>query len=352
MSQHPYIAIEGVIGVGKTTLARYLQQALSAELLLEVFEENPFLSNFYADRSRYAFQTQIFFLLSRYRQQHQVIAQAIQLMPIVSDYVFDKDWLFAHLNLENDELAVYEHTYTALAERIPVPQLIVYLRASIETLLERIAIRDRPYERDMSRNYITELHDAYNTFFDTYTAAPTLTIDTENLNIVHDYEARQIVIDQIRSALREGISLSPLPHLKTTGHDSTHQVLENNARRLPDFQKFHQVLDKTKGFSTDLYLNYIFLTEELGELGAEFAQLWKTHHHLAANHRDNPQALQQALNQHRPHLKAELADCLAYLLKLANYTGIDLEAAYLEKMTLNLDRVWVDDKRIDNEEKA
>ena len=349
MSPHPYIVIEGAIGVGKTTLARYLQQALTAELLLEVFEENPFLSDFYADRSRYAFQTQIFFLLSRYRQQHQVIRQAIRHRPVVSDYLFAKDWLFAHLNLKNDELVVYEHTYTALAERIPVPGLVVYLRAGLDTLLERIAIRDRPYERDMNRDYIADLQHAYDAFFETYTAAPYLTINTDGLNIVHDQAARQTVIGQIKTALNQGASQPLLPYAMEDSPGNGADFLHQTPRRLPDFQKFHGLLDEAKGFSTDLYLNYIFLTEELGELGAEFAQLWKTHHRLTADGADHQPALQQALKQHRPQLKGELADCLAYLLKLANYSGIDLEAAYLEKMALNLDRVWADDQHIPQE---
>ncbi|RME41795.1 MAG: deoxynucleoside kinase, partial [Caldilineae bacterium] len=211
MSPFPYIAIEGVIGVGKTTLARYLADALNADVLLEVFEENPFLSDFYADRQRYAFQTQIFFLLSRYRQQHQVIPHSIARRPLVSDYMFAKDRLFANLNLVNDELAVYESLYAALAERIPSPQLVVYLRASVDTLMERIAIRDRPYERDMDRAYIASLHRAYEAFFETYTQTPCLAIPTDDLNIVQDLDARQAVIGQIRRALSEGASQPPLP---------------------------------------------------------------------------------------------------------------------------------------------
>ncbi|HJW84121.1 MAG TPA: deoxynucleoside kinase, partial [Anaerolineae bacterium] len=138
MPRYPYIAVEGVIGVGKTTLVRLLSKDFSAEPLLEVFEENPFLSDFYADRARYAFQTQIFFLLSRYRQQHEVIPRALARRPLISDYTFAKDSLFAHLNLGGDELAVYEKLHSALAEKIPKPSLLVYLRASLDTLMARI----------------------------------------------------------------------------------------------------------------------------------------------------------------------------------------------------------------------
>ena len=161
MSRNLYITIEGPIGVGKTTLARLIREEFEAELLLEVFEENPFLSDFYADRAKYAFQTQIFFLLSRYQQQHKVVAKILRNSPLISDYAFAKDRLFAHLNLHDDELATYERLHTALAENIMLPDFVVYLRAQTQTLMDRIAIRDRPYEREMSRQYIDDLRQAY-----------------------------------------------------------------------------------------------------------------------------------------------------------------------------------------------
>ena len=126
MVRYPFIAIEGVIGVGKTTLARLIRDSFEAELLLEVFEENPFLSDFYADRERYAFQTQIFFLLSRYRQQYRVIGPTLSHSALISDYSFAKDRLFAYLNLAGDELEMYERVHNVLAEKIPMPDLIVY----------------------------------------------------------------------------------------------------------------------------------------------------------------------------------------------------------------------------------
>ena len=139
-----YVAIEGVIGVGKTTLARFVHTAFSADLLLEVFEENPFLSDFYSDRSRYAFQTQIFFLLSRYQQQHKVIPEALAAgHMIISDYTFDKDALFAGINLKGDELDIYHKVHFALADKIPQPELLVFLRANTDTLMNRIAHRDQ-----------------------------------------------------------------------------------------------------------------------------------------------------------------------------------------------------------------
>jgi deoxyguanosine kinase len=154
-----YIAIEGVIGVGKTTLARLLQPAFQSALLLEVFEENPFLSDFYSDRQRYAFQTQVFFLLSRYQQQRRAVQEALANgKNLISDYSFEKDALFASINLQGDELAMYDRVHEALAEKIPLPDLIVYLRASTDVLMQRIASRDRPYERNMERAYIEQLN--------------------------------------------------------------------------------------------------------------------------------------------------------------------------------------------------
>jgi len=211
-----YVAIEGVIGVGKTTLARFVHTAFSADLLLEVFEENPFLSDFYSDRSRYAFQTQIFFLLSRYQQQHKVIPEALAAgYMIISDYTFDKDSLFAGINLKGDELAVYHRVHEALAEKIPQPDLVVFLRASTDTLMERIAHRDRPYERDMERAYIDELNQAYEAFFaDSKWQGRLLPIETDNLNIVARPEDLDYVIDRIRQTLhispyQEALPLKP-----------------------------------------------------------------------------------------------------------------------------------------------
>jgi len=189
LSRHPYIAVEGVIGVGKTTLVRLLSKDFNAEPLLEVFEENPFLSDFYSDRARYAFQTQIFFLLSRYRQQHDVIPRALMRSALISDYTFAKDALFARLNLGGDELAVYNRLHAALAEKIPKPDLLVYLRAGLDMLMARIAARDRPYERAMDRRYIESLRLAYDGFVAGYTDCPVLAIDTDELNFVQDLGA-------------------------------------------------------------------------------------------------------------------------------------------------------------------
>ncbi|MCE7920158.1 MAG: deoxynucleoside kinase [Chloroflexi bacterium] len=198
-----YIAIEGVIGVGKTTLARLLQPAFEAEALLEVFEENPFLSDFYADRARYAFQTQIFFLLSRYRQQNNAVPHALAAgKSLIADYTFAKDALFAEINLKGDELEMYHKVHEALGEKIPKPDLVVYLQAATDTLMSRIALRDRPYERQMERAYIDELNAAYEDFFSKpYDHTPVLKMDTNDLNIVQNAEHIKLIENRIREAL-------------------------------------------------------------------------------------------------------------------------------------------------------
>ncbi len=198
-----YLAIEGVIGVGKTTLARLLQPAFEAELQLEVFEENPFLSDFYGDRARYAFQTQIFFLLSRYHQQRSAVPRILSAGSLISDYTFEKDALFARINLSGDELDMYGRVHEALAEKIPLPDLVVYLRASTEVLMQRIAQRDRPYERQMERDYIEELNHAYESYFsDHHHQTPVLVIDSNPLNFVTNPEDLKWVENRIRQALK------------------------------------------------------------------------------------------------------------------------------------------------------
>ena len=202
-----YIAIEGVIGVGKTTLARLLAPSFEAELLLEIFEENPFLSDFYADRERYAFQTQIFFLLSCYHQQRRGVTTIMDTgKSLISDYTFAKDSLFAHINLKGDELEMYRRVHEALAEKIVMPDLLVHLRADTDVLMQRIAFRDRSYERNIERAYIEELNRAYEDFFSRpFDSTPVLTIDTNPLDFVHFPEHLKI----IESRIRETMNLTP-----------------------------------------------------------------------------------------------------------------------------------------------
>jgi deoxyguanosine kinase len=202
-----YVAIEGVIGVGKTTLARLLKPAFNAEIILEVFEENPFLSDFYGDRQRYAFQTQIFFLLSRYHQQRRTITELVASgANVIADYTFAKDALFARINLKGDELDMYHKVHEALAEKVQRPDLLVYLQASTDTLMQRIALRDRPYERQMERAYIDELNRAYEDFFaKPFDHTPVLTIDSNNLNIIQNPEH----LKWIENRIRQSLSLPP-----------------------------------------------------------------------------------------------------------------------------------------------
>jgi deoxyguanosine kinase len=201
-----YFAIEGVIGVGKTTLARLLQPAFEAVLELEVFEENPFLSSFYGDRARYAFQTQMFFLLSRYHQQRRGVPHDLAAgKAVISDYTFEKDALFARINLAGDELEMYYRVHEALAEKIPAADLLVYLRATTDTLMQRIALRDRPYERSMERDYIAQLNQAYDAFYVEPSGGrrtPVLVVETDELNFVRSSEDRRWVEDRIRQELR------------------------------------------------------------------------------------------------------------------------------------------------------
>jgi deoxyguanosine kinase len=195
-----YLAIEGVIGVGKTSLARLLQPLFDAQLLLEAFEENPFLSDFYADRKRYAFQTQIFFLLSRYRQQRELPA-ALERGNLISDYTFAKDPIFAQINLDGDELATYQLVYEALAERIPKPDLVIYLRVTTDVAMQRIALRDRPFERNIERHYIDLLNRAYEAHFAAYREGKVLTIDSTHLDFVAHREHLEMINRRIRATL-------------------------------------------------------------------------------------------------------------------------------------------------------
>ena len=198
-----YVAIEGVIGVGKTSLARLMQPAFEANLLLEVFEENPFLSNFYQDRGRYAFQTQMFFLLSRYHQQRRNVPEMLAAgKPLLSDYTFEKDALFARTNLEGDELDMYYKLHSALAEKIPPPDLTIYLRASTDTLMHRITLRDRSFERSMERDYINLLNIAYDEcFLQPEDNRPILIIDSNELDFVKNEEDLKWIENRIRQRL-------------------------------------------------------------------------------------------------------------------------------------------------------
>jgi deoxyguanosine kinase len=325
----PYIAIEGAIGVGKTSLARILGEALSAEILLEVFEENPFLSDFYTDRARYAFQTQIFFLLSRYRQQHRVIANTIRTMPLVSDYLFAKDWLFAHLNLTGDELAMYERVHSILGEQIPTPCLVVYLRAPTDTLMRRIAFRDRTYERQMSPTYIDALRSAYETFFGEYTVTHVLAVDTEDLDFVHDNDVRLEIIGRVKNAIRGNAHQLAFPDMASPLEPAIEVA---DGRRLADFQRLRKISDRKEGSGQeDLLFDFMGLTEQIGAVSHILRTALTQQTELLAQVGNRQEAKDRALEAIAPDLQHQLAGIFTALLKLANGAGIDLESAYLKK---------------------
>ena len=186
-----YIVVEGVIGAGKTSLTRLVSESLGAQLNLEIVEDNPFLPRFYQDREAYAFVTQNFFLLSRYKQQMELLQMDLFQGPLVADYLFAKDRIFANINLLDDELRLYEHLASILEERVLRPDLVVYLQASTEVLMTRIRWRGRSYERDMEEAYIQTLNEAYNYFFFHYDDTPLLIVNTNELDFVknrRDYE--------------------------------------------------------------------------------------------------------------------------------------------------------------------
>lgn len=184
MSEAPrYVVVEGPIGVGKTTVAEALSREMNARFLREEVEENPFLTKFYKDMRQFAFQTQLFFLLSRWRQQQELQQQELFRRNTVADYLFAKDRLFAYLTLEEEELKLYERLHGLLDERIVKPDLVLYLQASVEVLLDRVRARGRPYERAISREYLEEVVRAYNYFFFHFTRAPLLVINTNEVDL-------------------------------------------------------------------------------------------------------------------------------------------------------------------------
>ncbi len=186
MTANRYIVVEGVIGAGKTSLARMLSERLSARLVLEEVEENPFLKDFYRDRARHAFQTQMHFLFSRYQQQRGLRQLELFAERMVSDYLFQKDRIFAGLNLSDRELALYERLVTWLELDVMKPDVVVYLQASPDTLLERIGRRGRPFEKDMERDYLRQLNEAYNHFFFHYVESPLLVVNTNGIDFVNN----------------------------------------------------------------------------------------------------------------------------------------------------------------------
>ncbi len=189
--------MEGVIGVGKTTLARMISQRFGFFSALEVVEENPFLANFYVDRERWAFQTQLFFLLSRYSQQNEISKILDNEKKVVADYIFNKDRIFAMMNLSGDQMDLYDKVFGILDSRVSKPDVVVYLRASMETLMKRIAMRDRVFERNMDKDYIRSLINAYEDFFSKYKGT-FVSISADEVDFVQNSKDFDLVLSKIK----------------------------------------------------------------------------------------------------------------------------------------------------------
>ncbi|MBI64768.1 MAG: deoxynucleoside kinase [Candidatus Marinimicrobia bacterium] len=186
MKKTYHIAIEGTIGVGKTSLAKILAEKLDSKLILEEFEENPFLADFYKDPQRYAFQTQLFFLLSRYKQQIDFQQIDIFTKSIISDYMFMKDRIFAALNLNDKEMDLYDNVALILEKNIVYPDLIIFLQSDTDRLISNIKKRGRQYEKNIDWSYIDALNQIYNEFFFKYDKSPILIINTNDIDFVND----------------------------------------------------------------------------------------------------------------------------------------------------------------------
>jgi deoxyadenosine/deoxycytidine kinase len=210
MESFRYIVIEGPIGVGKTSLAKRLSVHFKARCILESPEENPFLHKFYRDRKKYAFQTQLFFLLNRYQQQREMRQIDLFNQITITDYLFAKNRIFAYLNLDESELALYERVYSLLDGRIPTPDLVIFLQAKPEMLLARIRARDINYERDIDLEYLRALSQAYNTFFFHYEESPLLVVDTSEIDLVTREEDLENLIREIHSTRRGTWYYKPL----------------------------------------------------------------------------------------------------------------------------------------------
>ncbi len=192
-----YFAIEGVIGVGKTSLTRLVGERLDAKLILEQSASNPYLEDFYRDPRRYAFQIQLFFLLSRYRQLLNLPQGELFHKYLIADYVFAKDKIFAYLNLEHRDLVLYERVATLLEKELPKPDLVIYLQSNTERLIANIKKRKKDYEKDISPEYIKRLNEAYNDFFFRYNDSPLLVINTTEIDFVQNEEDLNDLLQQI-----------------------------------------------------------------------------------------------------------------------------------------------------------
>ncbi len=198
MERSRYIVVEGPIGVGKSTLTRILASRFSARTVFEIVEENPFLPLFYADQEKHAFQTQLFFLLSRFKQQQELAQQELFAQSTVSDYLFAKDRIFASLTLSDAELSLYDRVFQLLQPRVVKPDLVIYLQARLEVLLGRIKKRAREFERNFDADYLARLCSAYNDYFFHYDDTPLLVINTSDIDIVDNESDLENLLAMVR----------------------------------------------------------------------------------------------------------------------------------------------------------
>jgi deoxyguanosine kinase len=210
MPKSRYIAVEGPIGVGKSSLVRKLGERLEARMIFEQVEENPFLEGFYRDPRKFAFQTQLFFLLSRYQQQRELLQQDLFAQSTISDYLFAKDKIFAYLNLSDHELMLYERVYRMLELEVTKPDLVVFLVAHPKVLLKRIRIRNHSYERRLGLEYLQELTNAYSKFFFAYDETPLLVVNTSDIDFVNNAEHFDALLNEITTHTRGTKHFIPL----------------------------------------------------------------------------------------------------------------------------------------------
>lgn len=209
-----YVAVEGVIGAGKTTLCTMLADTVGGKTVLERFAENPFLKDFYRDPDRFAFQTQIFFLLTRYKQQQELHQADLFHRFLITDYIFEKDRIFAYLNLKDEELKLYETLVASIEHNIPTPDLVVYLQVSVPRLMRNIKQRGREFEKGMSEEYIKDLNEAYNYFFFRYKKTPLLIVNAAEIDFVENKDQYEDLVRQIFRQTRAPVEYYNPPRLK------------------------------------------------------------------------------------------------------------------------------------------
>ena len=208
-----YVAIEGTIGVGKTSLANLLSEKLGAKLVLESFEDNPFLSDFYDDPERHAFQTQLWFLLQRYQQQQELRQIDMFQILVITDYMFVKDRLFASLNLSEKEMSLYDTVANMMERNVIHPDLVIFLQADTETLMKNISTRGREFEKNLSEDYLYALNQVYNEYFFRYQDTPLVIINTNNIDFVNNNEDLEEMISYIRKPVTGTKFFNPISGL-------------------------------------------------------------------------------------------------------------------------------------------